>query len=753
MIRLMSDPAPLSLNTRILNLPESGIPRFGPQSARKLALALTQVSLGKDISSVTVEDLLNYLPARYEDRSSMVEIKHLYHGLEASLDLTVRISGGYQVRNRRSFRQRLYKFEISAIDQHHTGRPVVVWWFISGARAQQIITYYAKRLVPGTRFVAFGTWESDAQRGTYSLRLHKPDELELVSVDDEESEAETDPTLAAIHVGRRVPIYRKLGDFRTKRLREIVHQSLGRISDRAIDETLPADLQSRHNLIARKDALRYIHFPATDAPLDDYHNARSPAHRRLIFEELFWLALGLAVKRGRRIKESKGAAIRMDDAMKKRIASVLPFKLTEAQRRVVKEIFRDMKSDAPMNRLLQGDVGSGKTIVALIAMLAAMENEYQTALMVPTEILAEQHARNLKRILAKSPYRVELLSGSLKTADKKRLHQAIAAGEVDAVVGTHALIQESVTFKKLGLVVIDEQHRFGVMQRAELRARGLNPEVLVMTATPIPRSLAMTVYGDLDVSIIDEMPPGRTPIVTKVFADNAIDRKEVKQLLAREVRAGRQVYVVYPLVEESEKMDLRDATKRYEYLRDKVFPKFSVGLLHGRMKAEEKEEVMRHFVKGEVQILVSTTVIEVGVDVPNASVMVVEHAERFGLSQLHQLRGRVGRGAEQSYCVLLASDKQTEIARERLGIMEETNDGFKIAEKDLEIRGPGEIMGTRQAGLPEFLVANLVRDLDILQAAKEEAEFYFNQAKTSPEAAKMIKRVQSEARMKLAAVG
>jgi len=406
-----------------------------------------------------------------------------------------------------------------------------------------------------------------------------------------------------------------------------------------------------------------------------------------------------------------------------------------------------------MNRLLQGDVGSGKTIVALIAMLTAMENDYQSALMVPTEILAEQHARNLKRILAKSPYRIELLSGSLKAAEKKRLHQAMASGEVNAVVGTHALIQESVSFQNLGLVVIDEQHRFGVMQRAELRARGMNPDVLVMTATPIPRSLAMTVYGDLDVSIIDEMPPGRTPIVTKIFADNADDRKEVKQLLAREVRAGRQIYVVYPLVEESEKMDLRDATRRYEYLRDKVFPKFSVGLLHGRMKPEEKEEVMRRFVKGEIQILVSTTVIEVGVDVPNASVMVVEHAERFGLSQLHQLRGRVGRGAEQSFCVLLASDKQTEVARERLGIMEETNDGFKIAEKDLEIRGPGELMGTRQAGLPEFRIANLVRDLDILQAARREAEIYFNQAKSSPEAAKMIKRVQDDVRLKLAAVG
>jgi len=371
--------------------------------------------------------------------------------------------------------------------------------------------------------------------------------------------------------------------------------------------------------------------------------------------------------------------------------------------------------------------------------------------MVPTEILAEQHASNIKRILAASPYRVELLTGSLKTADKKRLRAAIAAGEIHAVVGTHALIQEGVAFKQLGLVVIDEQHRFGVMQRAELRARGMNPDVLVMTATPIPRSLAMTVYGDLDVSIIDELPPGRTPIETRVFGEEG--RQEAKQLIAREVRAGRQVYVVYPLVEESEKMDLRDATKRYEYLRDQVFPKFSVGLLHGRMKPEEKEEVMRRFIAGEIQILVSTTVIEVGVDVPNASVMVVEHAERFGLSQLHQLRGRVGRGAEQSYCVLLASDKQTEVARQRLGIMEETNDGFKIAEKDLEIRGPGEVMGTRQAGLPEFRVANLVRDLDILQHARKEAEFYINQRRTSAEAVKLIKRVQSDARMKLAAVG
>jgi ATP-dependent DNA helicase RecG len=672
--------------------------------------------------------------------------------LEASLDLTVRVAGGFQVRNRRSFKRSLYKFEISAVDHQRTGRPVVVWWFVSGPRARDILKYNAERFVPGTRFIAFGEWENDSRRGTYSLRLNKPDELELVTGSaDEEGEVETDPTLAAIHVGRRVPVYRKLGDFRSKRLREIVHQVLAQLQTGTIEETLPAELLARRRLVTRIDAWRHAHFPKEDASLDEYNAMRSPAHRRLIFEEFFWLALGLQVKRGQRIKESKGAPIKIDAAMMQRIKSVLPFKLTEAQRHVVKELFRDMKSDAPMNRLLQGDVGSGKTIVALIAMLAAMENGYQTALMVPTEILAEQHARNIKRILAKSPYRVESLSGSLKSADKKRLHQAIAAGEVDACVGTHALIQECVAFKRLGLVVIDEQHRFGVMQRAELRARGLNPEVLVMTATPIPRSLAMTVYGDLDVSIIDEMPPGRTPIETRVFGEEG--RLEVKKLIAREVRAGRQVYIVYPLVEESEKLDLRDATKRYEYLRDRVFPKFSLALLHGRMKAEEKEEVMREFVSGKTQILVSTTVIEVGVDVPNASVMVVEHAERFGLSQLHQLRGRVGRGAEQSYCVLLASDKQTEVARERLGIMEETNDGFKIAEKDLEIRGPGEVMGTRQAGLPEFRVANLVRDLDILQEARKEAEFYVKQQEISPAAARMIKRAQSDARMKLAAVG
>jgi ATP-dependent DNA helicase RecG len=759
-------PASITLDTRIDELHRYSLARLGQITARKLAQALAGVTGKKSASDITVEDLLNYLPMRYEDRSSLARISDLKDGMEASLELYVKLAGGYQVRNKRSFNKRLFIFEISATDPERSGRPVVIWTFLSGPHAQQIISNYAKKFARGVRFVAFGRWEWDARRATFALRLNKPDEIEVLPAagtnralagsasadrDLDDQDFDGDPALAAIHVGRCVPVYRKLGEFRPKQLREIIHRTLTSIPDKSIPETFPAELRQRQHLMDRDEALRRIHFPTEDAPLEQYEQARSPAHIRLIFEDFFWLALGLLVKRGERIRESKGATIKIDQAMKLRIASVLPFKLTEAQRRTVKEIFKDLQSDAPMNRLLQGDVGSGKTIVALIAMLAAMENGYQTALMAPTEILAEQHARNIKRLLAKSPFRVELLTGSLRVAEKRTLRSDLAAGDIHACIGTHALIQESVAFQKLGLVVIDEQHRFGVMQRAELRARGFNPDVLVMTATPIPRSLAMTVYGDLDVSVIDEMPPGRTPIETKVFGED--QRQEVKRLIAREVRAGRHVYVVYPLVEESEKMDLRDATQRYEYLRDKVFPKLSVGLVHGRMKSAEKDEVMSRFIAGEINILVSTTVIEVGVDVPNSSVMIVEHAERFGLSQLHQLRGRVGRGAEKSYCVLLTSDKKTSIAEERLGIMEETSDGFVIAEKDLELRGAGELLGTRQSGLPEFRVGNLIRDLQILEKARKEAEFYLTKRERALETAKMIERVRTDTRFGLAAVG
>jgi ATP-dependent DNA helicase RecG len=380
-----------------------------------------------------------------------------------------------------------------------------------------------------------------------------------------------------------------------------------------------------------------------------------------------------------------------------------------------------------------------------------MENGYQTALMAPTEILAEQHARNFKRLLAETPFRTELLIGSLRAREKRAVQEGVAKGEIQAIVGTHAIIQDAVQFERLGLAVIDEQHRFGVLQRAELRARGYNPDILVMTATPIPRSLAMTVYGDLDVSVIDELPPGRTPIKTVVVGED--QRNGVYKGIDRELQLGRQVYIVYPLIDESEKMDLKAATAMFEELRDKIFPHYSVGLLHGKMKTEDKEWVMRKFVEGETQILVSTTVIEVGVDVPNASLMIIEHAERFGLSQLHQLRGRVGRGAEQSFCVLLTGDKKTAVARERLGIMEETSDGFRIAEKDLEIRGQGEILGTRQSGVQTFKIGNIVRDLEILEKARREAEHFLGPKRLSRETAALVEKIKTDARLKLAGIG
>jgi ATP-dependent DNA helicase RecG len=748
-------PGAISLNTPIEDLHSFKIARLGPILSQKLAKALATQTHKKNSSEATVEDLLNYFPMRYEDRSRPALIKDLQEGVEASLDLTVTKTNGYAVRNPRGYgRPQLYIFEVYGIDGPMTGREVIVWWFVSGRRAYDIVKYYTAKLARGVRFITFGRWEWEGRRSTFKLRLNSAaDELEILTPTDDPEQSEEnqpDPSLAAIHVGRRVPVYRKLGDFNSKRVREIVHTILSLLNNKAIEETLPADLRHRAKLIGRAEAVREIHFPPPDVSMADYEQSKSPAHRRMIFEDFFWVTFAIGFKRGQREKEVKAAPLHIDKAVKAHIGSVMPFKLTNAQVKVTKQIFNDMQSSAPMNRLLQGDVGSGKTIVAVVAMMAAMENNLQTALMAPTEILAEQHARSIKRLLAKTPYRVELLTGSLRAAEKRHLQNALKEGEVHACIGTQALIQEAVAFEKLGLIVIDEQHRFGVMQRAELRARGLNPDVLVMTATPIPRSLAMTVYGDLDVSIIDELPPGRTPIKTLVYGED--QRQEVKRLITREVKAGRQVYVVYPLVEESEKMDLKDATRRYEYLRDTVFPKLTIGLLHGKMKPVEKEKVMSAFVAGEIKILVSTTVIEVGVDVPNASVMIVEHAERFGLSQLHQLRGRVGRGAEKSYCILLTSDKKTAVAEERLGIMAQTNDGFRIAEKDLELRGPGELLGTKQSGLPEFRIGNIVRDQEILEQAKQEAEFYLAKPKAVV-TAKMIARIKKDPRFGLAAIG
>ncbi len=735
---------------------------------KKLAAAVAANAYKTDIADATVEDLLNYFPMRYEDRSNFVPIENLTPNLEASVELFVRVSGGYRVgRNRSPKAPPLFIFEINAADAARTLKPVVVWWFVSGRSAPRIIQYYQERFARGVGFVAFGKWEWDSRRGTFAMRVNKPDDLEILPVPAEspltgpgatdvssDAALEEDlgnPRLAMVHTGRCVPIYRKLGPFQTKRLREIVFCALANLDFEDVPDPLPKELLKRNGLITRSEAIKGIHFPPDGARFSDYQRFRSDAQIRLIFDEFFWLTYALSLRRGERLAEEKGALISLDGEVRQKLQNISPFELTNAQVRVIDTILDDMRSDKPMNRLIQGDVGSGKTIVAFSAMYVAMLNGYQTALMAPTEILAEQHARNASALFAGTPFGVVLLTGSLKAAVKREVRERIATGEIIAVVGTHAVIQSGVEFNRLGLAVIDEQHRFGVMQRAELRARGINPDVLVMTATPIPRSLAMTVYGDLDASVIDELPPGRTPVKTVVVGED--QRKGVYRGIERELKLGRQVYVVYPLIEESERSDLKAATRMFEELRDKEFPSASVGLLHGRLKPADKEEVMALFVTGKTDILVSTTVIEVGVDVPNASLMVIEHAERFGLSQLHQLRGRVGRGGEQSYCVLLTGDKQTAVAKERLGIMEETSDGFLIAERDLELRGPGEVLGTRQAGIESFRIANLIRDLDLLGTAKKEAERFAGELSGTEEASALKRIIISDPRFHLGGIG
>jgi len=715
----------MTLDTALVELHHHSLPRIGQKTAHSLAAEIANIAAKPDPRDANIEDLLHYLPMRYEDRSNLTRISQLEDGMTASVELMVRVGGIIPLKG-----GRLKMYEFMATDGE--GQVRAYWW-------NQI--FLNRVFQRGSRVIIFGQWKKNKYKGYFEV---ENPEYELMT--DEEDQAET----AAIHTARRVPIYRKLGDFRTRQLRSIFYHLLNRL-DREIPESLPQEMIARCSLIERGEALRKAHFPADDSPIDDYNLARSPAHRRLIFEEFFWLAIALGVRRGARLREPKGEVIEITDRVRESVRSILPFSPTNAQKRALKEIVDDMTSDQPMNRLLQGDVGSGKTIVAVQAMVIAIENGYQSALMAPTEILAEQHARNIKRWLAKSPYRVELITGSLKAKEKRNIQEAIAAGDVDLVVGTHALIQEAVQFRKLGLAVIDEQHRFGVMQRAEIRRRGMNPDVLVVTATPIPRSLAMTVYGDLEVSIIDEMPPGRTPVSTHVRGEDR--REKIYEFIHEQITKGRQAYVVLPIIEESEKLDLRNATEMYEHLRTQVFSQFSVGLLHGRMKPAEKEEVMQAFISNTLHILVATTVIEVGVDVPNASVMLIEHAERFGLSQLHQLRGRVGRGAAESYCILLAQFNKTKEARERLKIMEETTDGFKIAERDLEIRGPGEVMGTRQSGIPAFRIANIVRDQKILEMARREANYMLEERGRTRETDRLIQHVKSQPRFGLAQVG
>jgi ATP-dependent DNA helicase RecG len=637
----------------------------------------------------TAEDLLLHLPLRYEDRRRFARIADLRPGMRVSVEGEVTAAG-----IRRARRMTLYEVRLA----DGSGQLKALWFNQP----------YLREVLPrGRRVVLYGAVERDTF-GSRRLVMRSP---QYETVEDEGAGP-------GVHTGRLVPVYEKLGPLTVKPLRRVL---AGLAAQVPVDLTdpLPPDVRSRLGVVGRGEAFRRVHLPGPDEDLDALNRFRGAGHVRLILEELFLFQLGLARRRRGLRAERKGRPFEVGDRTREAVKRILPFPLTGAQKRVLREIADDMRSPHPMNRLVQGDVGSGKTVVALLAMVIALENDFQAAFMAPTEILAEQHYLTFRRLLARCPYPVELLTSAAKGRARVDALGRIGSGEARIVVGTHALIQEGVAFARLGLAVVDEQHRFGVLQREDLRKKGYDVDVLVMTATPIPRTLALTAYGELDVSVVDEKPPGRTPVRT--ILKPASERREVVDLVRREVGEGRRAYVVYPLVEESEKLeDVVAATKAAEEWR-RLVPGAAVGLLHGRMRSAEKEEVMAAFAGGDVQILVATTVVEVGVDVAAATVMVIEHAERYGLAQLHQLRGRVGRGRDPSTCVLLAHGRLSEVARARLEVMVKTEDGFAIAETDLRLRGPGDFFGTRQSGMPTFRVAHLLRDADLVGRAREEA--------------------------------
>jgi len=645
----------------------------------KLAALLAKKGLSQ------VAHVLFLMPRAYEDRRQLRTLAQLVPGERGSALATVRrVEEGFIGRGRRTLK--------------------VVFGDATGSIAAPFFNaapWMKARFALGKSFIISG----ELKATPYGREMAHP-----------EAEPADDVGSGSIHFERVVPLYPGFERGEQRGIRELAHRVVERFAG-AVDDPLPDALRAKLGLPALEAALRHIHFPEGEVSLPALADWRTPAHRRLAFDELFFLQLGLALRR-HDVKVEPGIAFRVDDAMLNEALAKLPWPLTPAQARALGEIAADMREAEPMNRLLQGDVGSGKTAVALVAALLALANGYQAAVMAPTEILAEQHARTMQQLLIRAGVEVGLVTGSLSAKAKREARARLAMGRVGLAVGTHALLEDDVQFAKLGLVVIDEQHRFGVMQRALLQQKGARPDVLVMTATPIPRTLAMAAYGDLDLSVIDALPPGRTPIVTRVFGERA--RPQAWSAVSRELAAGRQAYVIYPLVDESEKLDLKSAVEGAAQVQQ-AFPDRRVGLLHGRMKAAEKDAVMRAFRDHQLDILVATTVVEVGVDVPNATVMVIEGAERFGLSQLHQLRGRVGRGAHASQCLLLAGGPRSAVGRERLAVMESSSDGFVIAEKDLELRGPGELLGTRQSGLPELAVANLARDQDLLAVARREA--------------------------------
>jgi len=641
----------------------------------------------------TVEDLLYYTPFRYEDRTRLTRIRDLVPGQTTTVFAKVLTCG--LMRTRRG----IYIYDLAASDSSGMLR---CKWFNA--------VYLEKNKVFHTGQQVFFYGKVDRDRyGTGTMEIIQP-QFEILPEEDAEGGN-------SLEIGRLVPIYESIASIGPRVLRRLVWAALEGL-DGQIPDRLPAAVVQKNRLLDRATALHQTHFPPGEQDLDKLCAFRTPAQVRLIFEEFFSVGAGLALKR-RKAKSVAGVEFRVKDSARQAIRRILPFHPTSAQKRVLKEIVDDMCSVHPMNRLLQGDVGSGKTIVAIQAGILAIENGYQVALMAPTEILATQHYLYIKQLFRPLDYRVELLISACKASEKAEIKRDVAAGAVHLVIGTHALIEEDVRFARLGLVVVDEQHRFGVLQRFELMRKGYHPDVLVMTATPIPRTLALTLYGDLDFSVIDELPPHRTPIVTRLIEER--DRESAYRFLREKVRRGEQAYVVCPVIEEGGKLDLKPAVRMFEQLARNVFPEFRVGLLHGRLPSDEKESMMQSFKRGEVQILVATTVVEVGVDVPNATMMLIEHADRFGLSQLHQLRGRIGRGSKKSYCLLMVEERRSEISQERLNTMVATTDGFRIAEIDLKLRGPGEFFGTRQWGIPAFRFANLLRDQEILEWAKREA--------------------------------
>jgi ATP-dependent DNA helicase RecG len=636
----------------------------------------------------SVEELLLRVPKSYQDRANFVPLNALHVGQDAAVRAKIYRSRVIQTRTRGRIQDVILTDGTSFIHAK---------WFHGG--------YLQKRtFLPGREIVLFGRVESDGYDSTFVL--FNP-EFEML-------EEGADPD--SLDIGRCVPIYEEAAGITSRQLRRIVRSALSDLA-KDIDDPLPEEIRRTHGFPDLSTCLERIHFPENLDDLGKLNQRDSPYHRRLIFEEFFLLELVFALRRfqGRAVK---GVRFETSDRIRDQVKHILPFHPTAAQKRVLKEIVDDLKAPYPMNRLLQGDVGSGKTIVAFEAMVLAVENGYQAVLMAPTEILADQHHINARRILAPLNYTIATVRRGIKKSEKLELLRQIASGEAQIVIGTHALIEGYTEFNKLGLVIVDEQHRFGVVQRLQLMSKGENPNTLVMTATPIPRTLAMTLYGDLDLSVIDEMPPGRTPIKTIHMTDS--DRERAYRMMESEIQQGRQCYVVYPLIEESEKLDLRSATEGFGKLSE-TFKSRRVALLHGRLKAEEKETIMRSFASGQIDILVSTTVIEVGVDVANAALMLIEHAERFGLAQLHQLRGRVGRGSGSSACVLMTTARLSDVARQRIRAMVSTTDGFRLAEIDLQLRGPGEMAGTRQSGMPEFRVANLMTDSKLLALAQKEA--------------------------------